>query len=46
MAKINLRDYYPFYNEDIFIDVSDEIADVLLKAERQEKAAYSGGLEH
>lgn len=38
MAKINLRDYYPFYNEDIFIDVSDEIADVLLKAERQEKA--------
>lgn len=38
MAKINLRDYYPFYNEDIFIDVSDEIADVLLKAERQERS--------
>lgn len=38
MAKINLRDYYPFYSEDIFIDVSDEIVDALLEAERQEKA--------
>ena len=23
MAKINLRDYYPFYNADLFIDIPD-----------------------
>ena len=39
MAKINLRDYYPFYNADFFIDIPDEVAAVLLNAERQE-AAY------
>ncbi|MEA4964833.1 MAG: sigma-70 region 4 domain-containing protein [Oscillospiraceae bacterium] len=37
MTKVNLRDYYPFYNKDIFIDVSDEIANALLEAERQER---------
>ncbi len=26
MTTINLRDYYPFYTEDAFIEVSDEIA--------------------
>ena len=25
MTTINLRDYYPFYKEDAFIEVSDEI---------------------
>ena len=39
MTKINLRDYYPFYNVDLFIDIPDEVAAVLLNAERQE-AAY------
>lgn len=24
MAKINLRDYYPFCNTDIFLEISDE----------------------
>jgi len=38
MAKINLRDYYPFYNTDTLIDIPDEVADVLLEAKRQEKA--------
>lgn len=38
MKTINLRNYYPFYNADIFIDIPDEVADVLLEAERQEEA--------
>ncbi|WRS27401.1 sigma-70 family RNA polymerase sigma factor [Oscillospiraceae bacterium MB08-C2-2] len=36
MAKINLRDYYPFYNSDFFIEIPDEIKDALLEAERLE----------
>ena len=36
MAKINLRDYYPFYNSDFFVEISDEIKDALLEAERLE----------
>jgi len=26
MKRINLRDYYPFYQSDLFVEVSDEIA--------------------
>lgn len=37
MAKINLRDYYPFYNADLFIDIPDEVAAVLVEAERLER---------
>lgn len=37
MAKINLRDYYPFYNSDFFVEIPDEIKDTLLEAERLEK---------
>lgn len=36
METINLRDYYPFYTSDCFIDVSDEIADVFMEFKRQE----------
>ncbi|MBS5062295.1 MAG: sigma-70 family RNA polymerase sigma factor [Hungatella hathewayi] len=39
MARINLRDFYPFYNNDLFVDVSDEVAAALVEAERRE-AAY------
>lgn len=38
MATINLRDYYPFCNHDIFLDIPDEVATVLLETERQEEA--------
>ncbi len=38
MTKINLRDYYPFYNEDFFLDIQDEVAGALLEAKRQEEA--------
>jgi len=37
MAKINLRDFYPFYNADFIIEIPDEIKDALLEAERLEK---------
>ena len=37
MKTINLRDYYPFYHNDLFIEVSDEVAVALQEAERQER---------
>lgn len=37
MAKINLRDFYPFYNTDIFIEIPDEVESALLEAERVEQ---------
>ena len=37
MTTINLRDYYPFCNSDLFIEVSDEVAATLADAERQER---------
>ena len=37
MAKINLRDFYPFYNTDLFIEVPDEVNAALLEAERLER---------
>ena len=33
---INLRDFYPFYTCDAFIDVPDEIGAVLLESKREE----------
>ena len=29
MKIINLRDYYPFYSTDVFLEVSDEVASFL-----------------
>ncbi len=39
MKTINLRDYYPFYTSDCFIDVPDEVAAMLRTFELRE-AAY------
>ena len=39
MAIINLRDYYPFYTSDCFMEVSEEIADMFKEFDRKE-AAY------
>lgn len=39
MTRINLREYYPFYTSDCFIDVPDEVAALLLAHTRYE-AAY------
>ncbi|MPM05396.1 hypothetical protein SDC9_51686 [bioreactor metagenome] len=38
MAKINLRDYYPFYQNDCYIEVSDEVAKALKELDRLEVA--------
>ena len=37
MKKINLRDLYPFYHNDLFVEVSDEVAAALAEAERIER---------
>lgn len=39
MKSINLRDYYPYYTTDCFIDVPDEVAALFLTHARYE-AAY------
>ena len=39
MAIINLRDYYPFYTSDCFMEVSEEIAEMFKEFDRKE-AAY------
>ena len=50
MAIINLRDYYPFYTSDCFMEVSEEVAEMFKEFERREAAYYSldreDGLEH
>ncbi len=38
MATINLRDFYPWYTHDEFVEVPDEIADELFADKRYEKA--------
>lgn len=37
MKKINLQDLYPFYHNDLFVEVSDEVAAALAEAERIER---------
>lgn len=38
MEIINLRDYYPFYNEDTFAEVTDEVAAQLRRFELDDAA--------
>lgn len=38
MKMINLRDYYPYYKNDEFVEVPDEVAELLLKCVRMEEA--------
>ena len=38
MAKINLRNFYPFYQQDYYIEVNDELKEMLLASERAEEA--------
>ncbi len=37
MVKINLHDFYSFYNNDLFVEVSDEVAETMAESERQER---------
>lgn len=36
MTIINLRDYYPFYTCDCFVNVTEEVANLLKQADTQE----------
>ena len=38
MAKINLRNIYPYYKQDYFIEVSDEVTEALFHFERSSHA--------
>jgi len=38
MTTINLRDFYPWYTSDEFVEVSDEIAEELFADKRYQKA--------
>lgn len=38
MATINLRDHYPFYQQDIYVDVSEAVVTQLQQWEREERA--------
>ena len=38
MAKINLKSLYPIYEQDYYIEISDELAELLIAAERAEES--------
>lgn len=38
MATINLRDFYPWYKEDTFVEITDEMLEAMKAADRQESA--------
>ena len=38
MAKINMRDYYPFYEHDEYVEVSEEVAEEMAQWERDERS--------
>ena len=46
MKTINLKDYYPYYKEDTFIEVSDEIAEQMDGGNRTEEAYRIRTLRH
>jgi RNA polymerase sigma-70 factor (ECF subfamily) len=46
MPTINLRKYYPFLNEDYFVEVSDEIAEAFLLSTRQENNYHQRTYRH
>jgi len=37
MTTINLRDFYPWYRHDEFVEVSNEVAAAMLEGKRQER---------
>jgi RNA polymerase sigma-70 factor (ECF subfamily) len=40
MKRINLRDYYPFYKSDFFIEVTDEVVELLRQFARKDHADF------
>ena len=40
MKRINLREHYPFYNNDFYLEVTDKLAELLVLLNRIEHAEY------
>jgi RNA polymerase sigma-70 factor (ECF subfamily) len=40
MKRINLRDYYPFYKSDFFIEVTDEVVELFRQLTRKDHADF------
>jgi len=40
MTRINLRDYYPFYQSDFFLEVTDKLAELLKLLKRKDHADF------
>lgn len=40
MVTINLRDYYSFYHNDVFVEVPDDLAEQLKQWERDDSSYY------
>lgn len=38
MEKINLREFYPFYYNDFFLEVSDKLSELLKQLKRKDHA--------
>lgn len=38
MTTINLRDYYPFYHEDVYVEVTDDVAEAFFSFRRADLA--------
>lgn len=43
MKEFNLRDFYPWYKEDVIIEVTEEVAEELLAGQRYIKASRRRG---
>ena len=41
MGTINLKDYYPFYTQDTFVDITDEILAIFDESARAEATVSS-----
>lgn len=46
MIRINLRDYYPFYKSDFFVEIADEIFTLFNQLSRKEHADYERRRAH
>ena len=46
MKKINLRDYYPFYQSGFFVEVTDEVVELLRQFNRKDHADFERSRVH
>ena len=46
MKEINLREYYPFYTQDVIVEVPDEVADLLRELKLADAASFLRTYRH